>query len=340
MSTPRQKTYWHLDRERRMPTEYDIVTSKLLCYTGEGFTGKRFELDVPLQRWYRLYQEGSLLTCTSWEKFHDPRETTYAKYTDLQTDKEIFVDSLLEQIEQTGYDRKLSASWVRTLSNVLAPLRYPAHGLQMIAAYFGQMAPSGKLAITAALQAGDEVRRVERIAQRVRQLQIAHSGFAANSKDVWQRSPMWQPLREIVEKLLIVYDWGESFVVLNLLLKPMFDELFLKHFGDLALRDGDHLLGQIFYSLNEDCQWHREWSRALVQMAVEDTPTNRQVIQTWIDTWHPGVVSAVQAFSPTVDNDQVIAQLQSYCRRYLRGMGLETPRSPNQTASSPRPSDS
>jgi toluene monooxygenase system protein E len=270
---PLQKTYWHLARERRMPTEYEIVTSKLLCYTGEGFTGKRFELDVPLQRWYRQYQQGSLLTCTSWEKFHDPRETTYAKYTALQMDKEIFVDSLLEEIERTGYDRKLSASWVQILSNMLAPLRYPVHGLQMIAAYFGSMAPSGKVAITAALQAADELRRVERIAQRVRQLQIVHTGFARNSKDVWQHGAVWQPLREIVEKLLIVYDWSESFVVLNLLLKPMFDELFLKHFSDLALRENDHLLGQIFYSLNEDCQWHREWSQALVQMAVEDTPS-------------------------------------------------------------------
>jgi toluene monooxygenase system protein E len=338
MSRPRQKTYWHLDRERRMPTEYDIVTSKLLCYTGEGFTGKRFELDVPLQRWYRQYQEGSLLTCTSWEKFHDPRETTYAKYTDLQTDKEIFVDSVLEQIEQTGYDRKLSASWIESLSNVLAPFRYPAHGLQMVAAYFGQTAPSGKLAITAALQAADEVRRVERIAQRVRQLQIAHSGFAANSKDVWQHSSMWQPLREIVEKLLIVYDWGESFVVLNLILKPMLDELFLKHFTDLALRQNDYLLGQIFYSLNEDCQWHREWSQALVQMAVEDTPANRQVIQTWIDAWYPGAARAVQAFSSIFDTDQVSAQVESYCRRYLRAMGLETPgsRNPHSTHSEPR----
>ncbi len=33
-------------------------------------------------------------------------------------------------------------------------------------------------------------------------------------------SAVWQPLREIVEKLLIVYDWGESFIVLNLLLSP------------------------------------------------------------------------------------------------------------------------
>jgi hypothetical protein len=32
-------------------------------------------------------------------------------------------------------------------------------------------------------------------------------------------------------------------------------------------------------TLNEDCQWHGEWGQALVQMAVEDTPENRQVIQ-------------------------------------------------------------
>jgi len=323
---PRQKTYWHLDRERRMPTEYEIATSKLLCYTGEGFTGKRFELDVPLQRWYRQYQEGSLLTCTSWEKFHDPRETTYSKYTALQMDKETFVDSLLEQIERTGYDRTLSTSWVQILSNVLAPLRYPVHGLQMVVAYIGQMAPSGRLAITAALQAGDELRRVERIAQRVRQLQTAHRGFAGNSRDVWEHNAEWQPLREIIEKLLIVYDWGESFVVLNLVLKPMLDELFLKHFSDLALRENDHLLGQMFYSLNEDCQWHREWSQALVQMAVEDTPANRHVIQTWIDKWYRGAAAAVQGFSSTFDTGHVIAQVESYSRRYLRGMGLETPK--------------
>jgi len=54
-----QKTYWHLLQQRRMPTEYEIVTSKLLCYTGEGFTGKRFELDVPLKDCYRRYQEES-----------------------------------------------------------------------------------------------------------------------------------------------------------------------------------------------------------------------------------------------------------------------------------------
>ncbi len=217
-----QKTYWHLLQQKRMPTEYEIVTSKLLCYTGEGFTGKRFELDVPLLDWYKRFQQESPVTCTSWENFRDPRETTYTKYTEIQRDKEIFVDGILEEIEVSGY------------------------GLQMVAAYIGQMAPSGRIVITAALQAGDEMRRVQRIAYRVRQLQRSYGGFAMDSKARWQTDTLWQPLRIAVEKLLICYDWAESFVALNLVLKPLMDEIFMNHFSDLALREGDYLLGQVF----------------------------------------------------------------------------------------------
>src|ERR1700752_1607854 len=241
-----QKTYWHLLQQRRMPTEYEIVTSKLLCYTGEGFTGKRFELDVPLSNWYERFQIGSSLTCSSWESFLDPRETTYTRYTEIQRDKEIFVDSILEEIEMSGYDGQLSPNWLQVLSDVVAPFRYPGHGLQMVASYIGQMAPSGRIVIAAALQAADEMRRVQRIAYRVRQLQRLYRGFATDSKARWQTDRLWQPLRIAIEKLLICYDWAESFVVLNLVLKPLMDELFMNHLSDLALREGDYLLGQIF----------------------------------------------------------------------------------------------
>jgi len=33
------------------------------------------------------FQQESPLTCTSWEEFRDPRETTYTKYTEIQRDK-------------------------------------------------------------------------------------------------------------------------------------------------------------------------------------------------------------------------------------------------------------
>lgn len=329
---PQQKTFWHLMPQRRMPSEYEIVTSKLLLNTGEGFTGRRFELDVPLQQWYEQYQQGSPLTCSNWEKFYDPRETTYTKYTELQMEKEIFVDGILEEIEATGYDGELSPQWRETLEVLVAPFRYPGHALMMIAAYVGQMAPGGRIAIAAALQAADEERRVERLAYRIRQVQLTSPGFASESKSLWERDPRWQPLREYVERLLVAYDWGESFVALNLVLKPMIDELFMKHISDLALGRNDHLLGQIFYSLNEDCQWHRTWSSALVWTAIEDTPSNLTVIKGWIDKWRPQAMQALNALTPPFEGQPIgasestfhdlAAQVTAESSGYLRSIGL------------------
>jgi toluene monooxygenase system protein E len=328
-----QKTYWHLLQQKRMPTEYEIVTSKLLCYTGEGFTGKRFELDVPLLDWYKRFQQGSPLTCTSWENFRDPRETTYTKYTQIQRAKEIFVDGILEEIEMSGYDGQLTSRWLHVLSRVFAPFRYPGHGLQLLAAYIGQMAPSGRIVIAATLQAGDEMRRVQRIAYRMRQLQQVYRGFAMDSKTRWQNDTLWQPLRMAIEKSLVCYDWAESFVALNLVLKPLMDEVFMNHLGVLALREGDYLLGQIFYSLNEDCRWHREWSQALTRMVIEDNFRNSGVIQAWIEKWYPVAACAVQAFAPLFDGkledaqtpplEGVTQKIDKYYRDYLSSMGLQ-----------------
>jgi toluene monooxygenase system protein E len=332
-----QKTYWHLLQQRRMPTEYEIVTSKLLCYTGEGFTGKRFELDVPLLDWYKRYQQESPLTCTSWEKFRDPRETTYTRYTEIQRDKEIFVDGILEEIEVSGYDAQLSPRWLHVLAHVVAPLRYPGHGFQMLASYVGQMAPSGRIVIAAALQSADEMRRVQRIAYRVRQLQQLYGGFATDSKSRWQTGALWQPLRLAIEKLLVCYDWAEAFVGLNLVLKPLIDELLMNHFSELALREGDYLLGQVFYSLNEDCRWHREWSQALTRMTIEDNLHNKNTIQGWIEKWHPVAACAVQAFAHVFEGtlqdahmppfEGVTQKLDKYYRDYLATMSLQPPSS-------------
>jgi len=316
-----------------MPTEYEIVTSKLLSYTGEGFTGKRFELDVPLLDWYKRFQQDSPLACSSWDNFRDPRETTYTKYTGIQRDKEIFVDGILEEIETSGYDRQVSPRWLQVLSRVVAPLRYPGHGLQMLASYIGQMAPSGRIVITAALQSADEMRRVQRIAYRVRQLQQLYLGFATDSKARWETDTLWQPLRIAIEKLLVCYDWAESFVGLNLVLKPLVDEVFMNYFSEVALREGDYLLGRVFYSLNEDCRWHREWSQALTRMVIQDNSHNTGTIQCWIDKWHPVAARALQAFAPLFEGklqdaqmpplEGVTQKMDKYYRDYLSSMGLQ-----------------
>ncbi len=291
-----QRTYWHLLDLKRLPTEYELVTSRLHYYLPSGF-----EVDVPLSGWYRQYQQGSPLACSDWELFRDPRQTTYTSYTRLQRDREVYVDGLLQSIESTDYDRTLPDAWVRLLARVFAPLVYPFHGFQMIASYVGAMGPGGRITIAALFQAADEIRRVQRIAYRVRQLQLTYPGFGDDRRSLWQEDPIWQPLREATEKLLVTYDWGEAFVGLNLVLKPMIDELLMSRFGSLALREGDYILKEILACLFQDCDWHRQWSRALVGTAVEDRPQNSSVIQGWVDKWTPLTAQAVAALAGALE---------------------------------------
>ena len=104
--------------------------------------------------------------------FADPRRTTYRSYTELQDKKEDVIDGLLRQVDDDGYDDELSDAWVDFVDRWYAPLRFPAHGLQMLAAYVAQMAPASRVTNCAAFQAADELRRLQRVTYRTAQLAI------------------------------------------------------------------------------------------------------------------------------------------------------------------------
>lgn len=325
---PQQKTYWHLLDRKRMPTEYELLSSRLHYYLTRGF-----EADIPMRAWFEKYQQGSPLTCSDWEKFCDPRETTYTSYTGLQKTQEAYVDGLLESIDKTGYDPGLSEGWLQILSRGFAPMCYPLHGFQMIAAYFGHLAPGGRITIAGLFQAADEMRRIQRIAYRTRQLQITQASFGQTRKSIWQSDPCWQPLREAVEKLLITYDWGEAFVGLNLVLKPLIDDLFMSHFAGLARHEGDYLLGEILAALEQDCRWQRDWTVAMVRVALEDRPANKAVIEGWVRKWRPLAMRALGAFAPVFDDmpkrtyrprfEEILAQERGSYTKFLALASLD-----------------
>jgi toluene monooxygenase system protein E len=302
----RRRTYWHLSDIGRRPTEYDVATSRLHYWAGRGF-----EVKVPLDEWYARHQRGSPLSCTDWERFSDPRATTYTTYTAIQHARETFVEGLLESLDD-DYDRRLSPPWLAVLDRVLAPLRYPVHGLQMAAAYVGHLAPASRITIAAAFQAADEVRRTQRLAYRMRQLQETYPAFGHDARARWQDDPPWQPLREALERLLVTWDWGEALVALQLVVKPAFDELFMTQLGRLARASGDDVLERMLFSLDADCRWHRQWSAALVSAAVRDTPGNASHVETWIARWTPRAIPALAAFRPVFENLELPASVPSF----------------------------
>lgn len=310
---PGRKTYTRLATGRRIPTEYELTTTDL-HYNHP----RRFELPAgnPVVDWYYRYREGSALQARAWDQFADPRSTTYRVYTQLQDGREDVIDGLFREIDDTGYDTQLDGEWVRFLDRWYAPLRFPVHGLQMLAAYVAQMAPSSRITNCASFQTGDEMRRVQRIAYRTVQLggPSLDDEAAARQRSVWEHAPAFQPLRELVERALVAYDWGESFIVTNAVIKPRIDRLINQEIaGTLATANGDPVLTSIHFSLDEDARWHREWTAALIRHIVDDETADAEVVSGWIEKWSPlasealGALAAVGAEAPVPSRPGVVA---------------------------------
>jgi toluene monooxygenase system protein E len=189
----------------------------------------------------------------------------------------------------------------------------------MLAAYVAQMAPASRITNCAAFQAADELRRVQWIAYRTVQLggRPSEAGTARRQQLAWEDAAAFQPLRELLERALTAYDWGESFTVTNLVIKPRIDRLVNQEIaGTLATANGDPILTSIHFSLDEDARWHRAWTAALMRHLIEDTPVNAEVVSGWIEKWGPLACRALEAFAEVLaeapvplDADAVAARI-------------------------------
>ena len=315
------RAFSHLSETRRVPTEYELVTTDLLWYPRLG----GFEVRVPLGQWYERHQRGSLLQAAAWDAFVDPRETTYAKYVAMQRTREESVDAILRLVVARDYDSTLERGWISTLERVLPPLRYPAHAMQMAAAYVGQMAPAGRVVVACALQAADESRRIQRLVERTILMRRKHTNFGVGARRTWEADPAWQPTREVMEQLLVAWDWGEAFAALNLCVAPLFDRVLMTGLSELARTRGDPLLMPLLASLDEDCAWHRDWTGALVATAMAGDEGNRAVIEGWLGAWLPRARGAVRALDAVFSPDALADVAVRAHDGWLLSLGLTPP---------------
>jgi len=171
----------------------------------------------------------------------------------------------------------------------------------------------------------DEVRRIQRIAQRSAQLRMVDPNPDDGGRDAWQNASAWQPLRETIERCLVTYDWGEALVALNLCIKPVFDELFMVELPRLAKTEGDFFLGQLLGSLDADCKWHKEWTIRALETAIEDDASNREVIQGWVDAWAPKALRAAAPLERFGGGTGTVRTIHGSLSKLLDRIGVEAP---------------
>jgi toluene monooxygenase system protein E len=94
-------------------------------------------------------------------------------------------------------------------------------------------------------------------------------------------------MRKGIERLLTTFDWDDAFVGLNLVVKPLADEITLRQFAIVA-RDFDAdldalMADNLFLDAKRSCQW----SAALCRFVIAANPDNREHLGALFAKWRP-----------------------------------------------------
>ncbi|MDE2439749.1 MAG: aromatic/alkene monooxygenase hydroxylase subunit beta [Betaproteobacteria bacterium] len=318
------KTWSHLAARRRKPSEYEIVSANL--HYNDKRPDSPYELSPTMfmNEWYKKNTFGTVLKHADWNAFRDPEEVVYRTYNMMQDGQETYVFGLFDQFNQREHDSALDPRWAGTLARFYTPSRYLFHTVQMASAYVGQVSPASTITNCNYFQMADSFRWLSHTAYRTKELSTVFpdKGFAADERQYWEKDPVWQGFRELMEKTLTVWDWGEAIVVLNLVAKPAIDEAVLRKLGESARHNGDTLLGLLTDAQLVDAARHRRWISVLVKMALE-TPGNLEHIRGWIAKWEPLADKAIDAYCtslPDVANGAEAAKAAT--RDFRRSLGL------------------
>jgi toluene monooxygenase system protein E len=318
------KTWSHLAGPRKRPSEYEIVSTNLLHWTFDRKLPFHPDPNLPMNRWYRKFVWDSPIQHENWDAFRDPSALTYRSYNAIQDRQESYVDGLLDEYDELGHDHTLNPDWMELLARLYTPSRYLFHAVQMSTGYLVQVAPASTIAICATFQMADALRWVSRIAYRTREL-ASHQpdhGFAADERVRWENEPAWQGFRELIERQLISYDWGEALISLNLVVKPAIDEVVIRGLASAAKSQGDTLLALLCDAQLKDSARSREWTSALVKFVLQK-PGNRSAVRQWIEKWNPLADRAIETFSAALPaSSEASANAKTGVRAYQRSVEL------------------
>lgn len=318
------KTWSHLAGRRRKPSEYEIVSTNLHFSTDNPDAPFELDPNFEMARWFKQHRNASPLQHPDWNAFRDPDEMVYRTYNMQQDGQETYVLGLFDQFSARGHDAMLERTWAGTLARLYTPARYLFHTLQMASAYLTQMAPASTISNCATYQTADSLRWLTHTAYRTKELSnhFADLGFARDERHYWETDPAWQGWRKLVEKALVAWDWGESFVAFSLVVRPAVEEAVLRGLGEAGRHNGDTLLGLLTDAQLQDAQRHRRWAAELVRLALEQ-PANRDVIGGWVRKWEPLAAEAVAAYCAALsDAPGTAARAADASRQFRQGLGV------------------
>ena len=265
-----------------------------------------------LQGWVYSFADGrpsygpmfTKLQATDWHVFRDPNE---------QWNRNIYIreGNTVRQIQKSMAIAKKEnafANWdrsgVEVVQTHVSATAHPEHWLGMHVFMKAQRdAPTNMINNASAVACMDKLRNAQDLTLYNLELTDLIQGFdGTKARQAWLSDPIWQGVRENVERLAANNDWAEQTFAANVIYEPLVGELFRSNFVmQFAAPHGDFVTPTLIGVGEYDFENNLTWTMALYRLLVEDAQhgeSNRKLLRDWLREWVPLSVTAARKLQP------------------------------------------
>jgi propane monooxygenase small subunit len=285
-------------------------------------------------------EEWTALKSSNWHEFLDPNEeweqTIYRNNANVVRQ----ISQNIEHGRTAHVFQAMNRAWVKVLERHVFAWAHVEHGLGLHVYTPAQRdAPTNMINNAMAVGALHKLRFAQDLILYNLALSEEVDGFEGSlHKQTWQEDPIWQPTRELIERLTGIRDWGEALFVATVVFEPLVGELFRSGFVmQAAAPQGDFVTPTIMGAGESDAAREQRGARALFLMLSDDEAhgaANRETMQAWLAEWTPPALAAMRQLQPIWSqvSEKIVRFEDSFERSHgrfetlLGHIGLETPK--------------
>jgi propane 2-monooxygenase small subunit len=285
-------------------------------------------------------QEWTALKSSNWHEFLDPNEeweqTIYRNNANIVRQVS---QNVANAKAESSFDR-WNRSWIKVVERHIGAWAHAENGIGLHVYTTAQRsAPTNMINNAIAVAAAHKLRFAQDLILYNLDISDVLAGFDGSAhRSAWQEDPVWQGVRENVERLTAVRDWAEAFFATALVFEPLVGELFRSHFVmQCAAPQGDFVTPTMVGVGEADAHRDERTARQLFGMLLNDPQharENRALLQEWLTAWIPHGINAALQLQPVWSqvSEKVVTfedSLQRTRERFgelLDGLGLDSPK--------------
>lgn len=248
--------------------------------------------------------EWTTLKSSDWHKFRDPNQEWEQSLYRNNANVVRQIQQNVENAKKRGAFLQWNKPWAEILSKHVGAWMHAEHGLGMHVFVPAQRdGPTNMINNAISVNSMHKLRFAQDLALFNLDASEGNPNFDGSAhKKAWAEDPVWQGVRENVERLTAIKDWAEAVFAANIVFEPLVGELFRSNFVmQAAAPNGDYVTPSIMGAGENDYDRDLRYSTELFGLLSTDAThgaENIAIMEGWLKKYVPLSIKAARTLQP------------------------------------------